>query len=149
MNERICFLIDDDIDDQEIFTLALKQVRPQFTCFTAGNGYEALEKLDDEHFIPHYIFLDLNMPRMNGKECLREIRKIKHLSHVPVVIYSTSSSIIDIRDTQALGATDFITKPFSIAELNEILTSLFLKYREPLLADRHRPASHHSASKNY
>jgi CheY-like chemotaxis protein len=148
MNERICFLIDDDIDDQEIFALALKQVGMHFTCLTASNGYEALEKLNTEQVSPDYIFLDLNMPRMNGKECLSEIRKIKHLNHIPLVIYSTSSSRSDIRDTRVLGATDFITKPFSVSELKEILVAFFIKYNEPVLVESLHSQVLHNGSPN-
>ena len=126
---KTCFLIDDDVDDQEIFTIALKQVNPHLHCVTANSGDEALKKLLTQNsFIPDYIFLDLNMPRMNGKECLMEIKKHDHINHIPVIIYSTSSSQYDIHTTRLLGASSFITKPFSITELTEKLQEFFHTY---------------------
>jgi CheY-like chemotaxis protein len=123
-----CFLIDDDADDQEIFAIALADLDPAIRCCTADNGPEALDKLkNDESFWPDFIFIDLNMPRMSGKQCLAEIKKIDRLRHVPVIVFSTSSASNDIRDTHQLGAAGFLTKPSSIAvltsKLADILTS--------------------------
>src|ERR1700712_889169 len=123
-NQIICFLIDDDKDDQEIFMLALEDMNIQVSCFTANDGNEALLKFaQDETFLPDYIFLDLNMPRINGKQCLIEIKKIDHLKDVPVIIYSTSSAQKDKMETEMLGATAFITKPSSISEFTKILST--------------------------
>jgi CheY-like chemotaxis protein len=123
--KKICFLIDDDADDQEIFSLALNQINDEFECQVASNGLEGLQQLRKSKTLPDYIFLDLNMPKMNGKECLKEIKKNDRLKAVPVIIYSTSSSTMDMADTKALGATAFITKPFSLTELTETLSSFF------------------------
>jgi DNA-binding response OmpR family regulator len=123
--KKICFLIDDDTDDQEIFSLALNQIDENFECQVAGNGLEGLQQLKKSRILPDYIFLDLNMPKMNGKECLKELKKNDRLKTVPVIIYTTSSSTMDMADTKALGATAFITKPFSLTELTETLTSFF------------------------
>ncbi|HEV7349801.1 response regulator [Telluribacter sp.] len=107
-----CFLIDDDPDDQEIFTLALSKVDPAISCVTADDGIDALQKLKkDESFVPEFIFLDLNMPRMNGKQCLAELVKIDRLEQTPIIIYSTSSEPRDVMETKELGASDFIVKP--------------------------------------
>ena len=125
-NGKTCFLIDDDIDDQEIFTLVLKSVNPSITCITANDGIEAVSKLtSEETFNPDYIFLDLNMPRMDGKECLREIKKIDRLKSTPVIIYSTSSAQHDISDTRALGASGYLEKQSSVTELKNRLAHYF------------------------
>jgi len=130
MHFKTCFLIDDDEDDQEIFTLALREADASIKCVTASDGVEALAKLaDDKTFIPDYIFLDLNMPLMNGKECLREIRKQSHLKGVPVIIFSTSSEPHDIEETRKLGANDFITKPPLISSLSRQLAEFFKTVR--------------------
>jgi DNA-binding response OmpR family regulator len=123
--KKICFLIDDDTDDQEIFSLALNQINEDFECQVASNGLEGLQQLKKTRTLPDYIFLDLNMPKMNGKECLKELKKNDRLKTVPVIIYTTSSSTMDMADTKALGATAFITKPFSLTELTETLSSFF------------------------
>lgn len=123
---KICFLIDDDADDQEIFALVLKSVNPAITCITAKDGFEAISRLTEEKtFNPDYIFLDLNMPRMDGKECLREIKKIDRLKGIPVIIYSTSSAQKDILETRALGASDYLEKQSSIVELRNRLACFF------------------------
>ena len=121
-----CLLIDDDKDDQEIFKLALQDINEHIVCHTVDNGIEGLQLLhSNESFIPGYIFLDLNMPRMSGKDCLAALRNIPRLAEVPVVIYSTSSDPRDIRETKALGATDYIVKQYSLASLKEILRRYF------------------------
>lgn len=118
-------MIDDDIDDIEIFNIAITELEADIKCLTATDGTGALKILEDETFIPDYIFLDLNMPRMNGKQCLIEIKKMPRLSQVPVIIYSTSSSKRDIDETKKLGATFFLTKPSTISGLTEILKDVF------------------------
>jgi CheY-like chemotaxis protein len=128
--KKTCFLIDDDVDDQEIFMMALSQIGIQFECTVVNNGNDGLLKLKKEPVLPDYIFLDLNMPRMNGKECLKELKKNERLRNIPVIIYTTSSSKSDIADTLKLGAAGFITKPFSLKELTETLTHFFQKENE-------------------
>lgn len=132
MRQKItCLLIDDDKDDQEIFKLALQDVNPDVMCLTADDGVEGLKLLrSDDGFSPAYIFLDLNMPRMTGKDCLCEIKKDERLSDIPVVIYSTSSDPGDINDSRSLGASDYIVKQFSISSLKSILEPYFSKKKE-------------------
>lgn len=125
-----CFLIDDDLDDLEIFNIAIKELEDDIKCRTAMDGIEALKILnDDENFIPDFIFIDLNMPRMNGKQCLVEIKKMPRLEHIPVIIYSTSSSHRDIEDTKQLGAAYFLTKPPTISGLTVTLARLLKKQK--------------------
>lgn len=124
-----CLVIDDDEDDQEFFLLALRKMRSSLTCQFANDGQEALEKLKkDTSFSPNYIFLDLNMPGMSGKQCLTEIKKIAHLQHTPIFIYSTSSDSRDIAETRRLGADEFITKPTQVNLLTDQLSKLFMAY---------------------
>ena len=121
-----CLLIDDDRDDQEIFKLALHDVNEEVFCLTADDGIKGLQMLQtDGEFVPSYIFLDLNMPRMTGKDCLSAIKSNPSLAGIPVVIYSTSSDPKDIQDTKALGAADYVVKQYSIASLKEILRRYF------------------------
>ena len=126
MQQKISFfLIDDDIDDREIFTLALKDIDSSIKCTTAKDGAEALDFIENnKNFIPNFIFLDLNMPRINGKECLVEMRKIVRLQNIPIYIYTTSSSDKDKLELLNMGATGFITKPYTIKKLVEILSQI-------------------------
>src|SRR5688500_6640556 len=87
------FLIDDDADDTEVFELALNKIDSRISLFTAKNGKQAMEKLNTEpDFIPDIIFLDLNMPTMNGHDCLAEIKKLERFQNIPVFIYTTSNN---------------------------------------------------------
>jgi CheY-like chemotaxis protein len=115
--ERKVFLVDDDRDDREIFIEALAEIDNSCFCVTAENGEEALNKLHTISFIPDYIFLDLNMPRMNGRECLVEIKSIKRLKEIPIIIYTTSSLQKEQEELVKLGASMFITKPANFIDL--------------------------------
>ena len=106
-----CFLIDDDTDDQEIFLSVLGEVAPSVRCFTAANGQEAIKKLISEEVKPDLIFLDLNMPLMNGKQFLQACHSIDDFKNIPVIILTTSSDKKSIEETMQLGAHDYITKP--------------------------------------
>lgn len=122
-----CLLIDDDLDDQEIFLLALQDIDFPVECVVANDGFHALEILhQDPSFVPDYIFIDLNMPRMNGKQCVKELKRIERISHVSVVMYSTSSSQNDVEESKKLGAAHFITKPTSIYTLTKTLAEFFV-----------------------
>jgi CheY-like chemotaxis protein len=121
-----CFLIDDDLDDQEIFLIAIEQFDASILCDFANDGAKAIEKLKaDEVNVPNCIFIDLNMPRMNGIECLEEIRKMDHLKDVPVCMFSTSADPTSVATAKALGAVDFIVKPADITALSSMLGRFF------------------------
>jgi CheY-like chemotaxis protein len=116
-----CLLIDDDADDQEIFVLALIKTGLSVNCSYVSDGRDALDFLQSCPSLPDFVFLDLNMPTMDGRTCLKTLRSIQRLQSLPVIIYSTSSYIDDIRETSRLGATGFITKPTNINGLAETL----------------------------
>lgn len=115
-------LIEDDMDDREFFRMALETYDSSIRLVAVENGIQALEKMNkDISFLPDYIFLDMNMPYLSGKECLGRLRLIERLKNVPVILYST------IRDFEELGnshATSFVTKPNSIKELVKILAGI-------------------------
>lgn len=116
-----CLLIDDDADDQEIFSLALSDLDKNVNLITSDNCSDALEKLKNKTVVPDCIFLDLNMPGLDGRECLGELKKIAHLNRVPVNIYTTSSSKYDKEKMIQLGASAFITKPSNISVLTKTI----------------------------
>lgn len=126
--EKKCFLIDDDLDDQEIFLMALEDVNAEVNCVMANSGVEALKKLtSDPSFIPDYIFIDINMPKMNGIECLSEIKKLNHLSDVQIRMFSTSSDPEIISESKKLGAIEFLIKPPGLKPLVQTLSKIFEK----------------------
>jgi CheY-like chemotaxis protein len=120
-----CFLIDDDLDDQELFIMALQEVNRDMACVIANDGIEALQKLKtDASFVPDYIFLDVNMPKMNGLQCLAEIKKLSHLQDVDVIMFSTSSDKNIVEKSKELGATDFQVKPAGLGLLIQKLAKI-------------------------
>lgn len=122
------FLIDDDTDDQEIFGHALERANGSVKCVFADDGILALEKIrNDESFNPDFIFIDMNMPRMNGQQCLAEIKKIDRLKHIPVYMYSTASDPESLEENKRLGAKDFIVKPSNVQDLISILKEIIHK----------------------
>lgn len=121
-----CLLIDDDPDDRDIFSMAISRLPLPVKLDWAGNGLEALQKLNSyAGVLPDFIFLDLNMHIMNGKECLAEIKKISKVSEIPVIIYSTTLNEQIIYDTLQLGAFDHIEKPTNLDTLNKYLCRIF------------------------
>lgn len=124
-----CLLIDDDQDDQEIFEMAVSEISDSIHCVFASDGVEALEELKKDDFMPDCIFIDINMPRMNGIECLEKIKTIRRLQPVPVCMFSTSADPDIVRRTQQLGANDFIVKPASISVLSKLLEQFITSNR--------------------
>ncbi len=118
-------LIDDDADDREIFASAISRISGvgKFTEFSCP--VEALQALTAKKLVPDIIFLDLNMPKMNGHEFLARIKSDENLREIPVIIFSTSGNFRNVKASMDLGATDYITKPYRFDELVIILNRLF------------------------
>jgi CheY-like chemotaxis protein len=126
IHSKMILLIDDDADDQEIFISALTQIDSSILCLSFTDGEEALNLLQTEIIaVPDFIFLDLNMPRFSGKQCLAELKKSVKFKGIPVIIYTTSAASKDIEDTRALGADHFLIKPSTFLELQESLVNIF------------------------
>ena len=121
MNRRF-LLADDDADDASIFCEALTAIAPVMECYTAENGIELFEMLL-RHLPdpPDVIFLDINMPVMNGWQCLRKLKADADFRDIPVIMYSTSSAKKDIDLAYNLGVRVFLTKPEDVRELGKIL----------------------------
>ena len=116
-------LADDDPDDRDLLAEAIIAGNSAHVE-SAHNGAHLMLALTAMEELPDMIFLDLNMPEKNGKECLSEIRQHDRLKGVPVIIYSTSSSKKDIDDAFDLGATLYVTKPNSFSELKKIMSGI-------------------------
>lgn len=126
--KRTFFIVDDDLDDQDLFIEAVSEVDKSIECMSASNCEEALDMLRNRKIsLPDMIFLDLNMPRLNGKQCLAELKKESHLRDIPVIIYSTSSEKRDIDETTRLGAAHFLTKPNKFEELCKAISYVVSK----------------------
>jgi CheY-like chemotaxis protein len=124
-----CFLIDDDADDQEIFLSIVEKISPSVQCITANNGQEALQKLTHENIKPDLIFLDLNMPLMNGKQFLKACNLLDNCKQIPVIILTTSSDRKTREETLSLGARDYITKPDKYSVWGQLIIEKIDAYR--------------------
>lgn len=115
-------LVDDDEDDRMFFADALQEIELRTDLKEFHNGQQLLDYLnkDDAEF-PQLIFLDLNMPVMDGFECLKKIRSNPELKDLVVAIYSTSSSERDIEETFINGANVYINKPNKFEELKKTI----------------------------
>lgn len=121
-------IVDDDEDDRDLFCIAVHELDPKIDCILARNGEEALQGLQFEKFPkPDLIFLDLNMPRLNGIQFLRELRKDRHLQAIPVVIYTASQQQKELEEAKELGAEHYFAKPNSFRALCKIIKDVFAK----------------------
>ncbi len=127
-------LVDDDEDDRMFFADALQEIEIKTELAEFHNGQELLDYLSEPNIErPQLIFLDLNMPVMDGFQCLREIRKNPELKDLVVAIYSTSSSERDIEETFVNGANIYINKPNKFEELKKTIGQVVKRnwqYRE-------------------
>lgn len=125
MSQLQCLLVEDDVDDQEIFQMALDQVDKEATCTIASNGIEALSLLNsDQYYSPQLIFVDINMPLMNGIEFLTELRKLGRCDQSKVFLYSTSMNSNVYEAAKNLAVTDLIKKPDNIDKLLDVLEKI-------------------------
>src|SRR4051812_39999111 len=108
---RKILLIDDDKDDQLTFCKCVNEIDPSIECLIANNGLEAMLHLRTLNPKPGIVFLDLNMPLMNGFEYLRELRDQQLFPEIPVVIFTTSASEQDRERCEQLGVAEYFVKP--------------------------------------
>lgn len=128
-------LADDDEGDRFLFKEALEELKIKSFVHTVNDGIQLMEYLNDKDTpVPHLLFLDLNMPRKNGLECLKEIRNNAKLKDISIAIYSTSASEKDMDETFLNGANVYIKKPndFNILKqaLDKVVTAVYL-YQAP------------------
>lgn len=115
---KTILLVDDDHDDQLLFKEALSEADNTIMYRSAFNGIDALEKLSSKEIrLPELIFLDVNMPKMNGIDCLKELKKSETLKNIPVMMYSTSSFSEYKKECFENGAIDYIVKPDDYKQL--------------------------------
>ena len=115
-------LADDDIDDCHFFKEALDSLPQATSLTTVNNGDELMHYLlENTQQLPHVLFLDINMPRKNGFECLSEIKSNEALKDLPVVMYSTSGSKDKINVLFNTGADVYIRKPSNFAQLVQVI----------------------------
>lgn len=118
-------LADDDEDDRLFFREAFDEIKINTKVETVNDGVELMDYLNRPGItLPHILFLDLNMPRKNGMDCLRELKRIDYLKDIAVVIYSTSASDEDIEETFVQGANVYLKKPNDFKTLRKTLEAV-------------------------
>lgn len=115
-------IIDDDKDELEIFIEALESIPAKYNCTYAESPEEAMRILNNVS--PDFIFIDYNMPRTNGLECLQAIKKLEQLRNTPLIIYSNSINEETRKNAFHLGAANCIVKPPSIGILTNMLKDI-------------------------
>jgi CheY-like chemotaxis protein len=119
---RTFLIIDDDLEDKEILQETLNEINPSIQCVMKETCEDGLNYLQNNlNALPDYIFLDLNMPKMNGKQCLKLLKEDGSFKNIPVIIYTTSYQERDKEETMGLGAHYFLTKPTSMGQLKKEL----------------------------
>ncbi len=123
---------DDDLDDQLMIKEAMQESRLLNELYFVKDGEDLLKYLerrdlysDEKKYpMPGLILLDLNMPRKDGREALREIKSNPELRQIPVVILTTSKAEEDIFRSYNLGVNSFVTKPVQFSSLVEVMRAL-------------------------
>lgn len=124
-------MADDDADDRFLVKEAFQEIGENHQINFVENGEQLMDYLEKRNTFtpenappPDLVLLDINMPKKNGIEVLREIRENRKLSSIPIVVLSTSNSEEDILRSYELGANSFITKPIGFDQLVESLKNL-------------------------
>ena len=125
-------IADDDEEDREMIQDALKESRLINNIHCVKDGEELMDYLfhrgqfkdQDQNPLPGLILLDLNMPKMDGREALRAIKSNPSLRQIPVIVLTTSRAEEDIFRTYDLGVNSFITKPVSFEALVAVMKSI-------------------------
>lgn len=118
-------LADDDEDDRLFFTDAFDELKISTKVNTFNDGVELMDYLNsNDAVLPQVLFLDLNMPKKNGIECLNEIKRDEKFKDIAIAIFSTSSSEEHIEETFILGANIYIKKPSDFETLKKVLADV-------------------------
>ena len=127
---RPIFLVDDDQDDRMIFKLIFQESNIKRGLIEMGDGIELMEYLDTCHRdpLPALIFLDRNMPKMDGIQVLQLLKANFVYRHIPVVIFSNSKASMDKSEAYRLGANFFITKPSHIKDFRKVVEDILKIY---------------------
>jgi CheY-like chemotaxis protein len=140
-------MADDDPDDRMMAKEALDEAGLNVKFDTVNDGENLLDYLHQrgeyERFkgdaLPELILLDLNMPKLDGREALRSIRSEPTLKHIPVVAFTTSSEAIDVRRMYTLGVNSFLVKPANFSTLVDLMKTLFHYWSETAHVPGHAP----------
>jgi CheY-like chemotaxis protein len=124
-DQMFILLAEDDEDDRQFFKEAIERMKLNTLLEMVTDGAYLIEYLkNNPEKRPHLIFLDLNMPRKDGFECIKEIRNNLGLAELPIAIYSTSNAPVDMEEAFRLGANIYIHKPSDFEMLKRIIAKV-------------------------
>lgn len=117
--------VDDDLEDQFFFEEAISKLGISYSLKLFNDCQSLLEYIQQKNQCLDVIFLDINLPVMDGKECLRALKNDDTCKHIPVLIFSTSEYERDIDDVYSLGAHRHVVKPYASINFNTTLKIIF------------------------
>jgi CheY-like chemotaxis protein len=124
----IIFYADDDPEDRELFSDALKEVQPDIELVLAEHGNDLLSRLKETPKKPDIIFLDINMPVMDGRECLTALKRSAVFANIPVIIYTTTSSKRELETFLVAGAQGYLIKVPSFQGMKRSIRDIINQY---------------------
>jgi CheY-like chemotaxis protein len=114
-------LVEDDTDDQHLFSYCMQKICRDYKCIIANNGKEALDMLTEIAELPDIIFMDINMPVVDGYSCLKRVKENMKFSSIPVIVFSTAHKEFAEDTALKLGACKFIQKPLELDNFCKVI----------------------------
>nr|WP_294932589.1 response regulator [uncultured Flavobacterium sp.] len=127
MSYKNILLIDDDNDDIEIFVEAVNSLHKEIVCQTSSNALKTFEELKTAERLPDFIFVDFNMPALNGISFIQKMKNQNRLEHIPVILMSTHTADVMCQLTKQFETINYMTKPNSFQELVVLLDGVLAK----------------------
>jgi len=124
MNSPFILIAEDDVDDRMLLQTAFDEGNIDVKIEFVGNGSELLDFLEENTRYPHIILLDLNMPKKDGRETLRELKQHAIFKKIPVIVFTTTKNENEIARCYELGANTYVVKPDSFESLRKIAANL-------------------------
>lgn len=124
---RSCLFVNSDPIDQSIFIAALSDISPETDCFLAVNDEEALDIMQEDGVVPDYIFIELDMPGIDGNRFLKRVREVQSLRAVPVIVHCSHPEPQCIDDLKEVGAFAIYLRPYDYWGISNLL-SLYLNH---------------------
>ena len=127
--------VDDDIDDREMFQAAIKAIDPDLTSLQFESGIKVLEYIANAEVAPDVIFIDINMPKMNGYECVEHLRQMRGIDNMQIVMYSTAFNPKQQEDFKDLSIR-YVKKTSRFSELVQSINLILLEFKESVEKSR-------------
>lgn len=123
-------LADDDTDDCDFFNDAVDEISDNIKLSIVDDGVQLMGFLKDTSHTPDLIFLDLNMPKKSGMECISEIKSMDRLSQSSIIIYSTSLDQSVVSYLRAMGADHYIQKPAEFKSITSVISKAIALHQD-------------------